>query len=680
MRLLNTGTLQLKEFIEDSSKLRYAILSHRWGEEEISFQDVTSRDPSIKTKKGCDKLAKCCAQAEKAGFEWVWIDTCCIDKSSSAELSEAINSMYRWYQTASICYAYLNDVTYLPFDFDSTLNELRSSEWFQRGWTLQELVAPKNLHFFDRNWSYFGTKRALAQEITKITSIGVDVLLGIHRPQDRSVAERMSWAAWRQTTRPEDEAYCLLGIFNVNMPLLYGEGRRAFQRLQQEILKQEEDYTILAWLSKLRRGGALLESVDYVHGRLDNSTSVLSSSANDFLYVDNAIEHEDSDLYALLGNKPFDISRIQSPFVAKPLRAEEDAFWGSRNTLSNILRLRPEDLTAPPSVTCRGLKVTLRVWKQALDKYVAWTNCFYVVGHERSLLFCVEIEPIELDGLVFRRKDMSAELHGLNNWDMFMPMELYLSLDYNPTLDPDDVHHDDRYSVFSRSRTIYDVGIYLNDFCPGSIEVRSTQRPGRRQLRDSHISNGAPLNIYVFDQTVAEHSPADPFHIDKAAIYIVKWIEGDCDLSFGIAVNNRRGKYGGVLCQLFSVSGSDGSPVPEAFWKAHWERNGEVSDRLFGGGTGSQPEMVWPSEPVPDRYTMMLSADTLVALDLHYDEIDKSSAPFRPSYLFIEIAIERAHKTPRAGDIEAAPSAKLEDRKSWRKGHGLSRYLALGKT
>ena len=174
-----------------------------------------------------------------------WIDTCCIDKSSSAELSEAINSMFRWYEKAGVCYAYLSDVPALslsesPYDEKSPF---RRSKWFTRGWTLQELLAPINVDFYDQSWSYVGSKGTkLDQLLREITGI-YDLLEYSHA----CVAKKMSWASQRVTTRVEDMAYCLLGLFNVHMPLLYGEGKNAFLRLQLEIMSKTNDDSIFAW-------------------------------------------------------------------------------------------------------------------------------------------------------------------------------------------------------------------------------------------------------------------------------------------------------------------------------------------------------------------------------------------------------------------------------------------------
>jgi hypothetical protein len=216
----------------------YAILSHTWGrdEDEVTFYDVNFG--TGKAKAGYSKIRLCGEQAREHGLEYFWVDTCCIDKTSSSELSEAINSMYRWYKESAACYAYLADV------FDET--KLTQSRWFIRGWTLQELIAPTKVVFYNANWRHIGTKDTLLKSISDRTGIPEAVLTG--RTSFRvSVAHKMSWASQRETTRVEDEAYCLLGIFGVNMPLLYGEGSRAFNRLQEEILRQLNDPSLLAW-------------------------------------------------------------------------------------------------------------------------------------------------------------------------------------------------------------------------------------------------------------------------------------------------------------------------------------------------------------------------------------------------------------------------------------------------
>ncbi|EON68800.1 hypothetical protein W97_08058 [Coniosporium apollinis CBS 100218] len=197
-------------------------------------------------KAGYKKIRYACAQAVRHGFHYTWIDTCCIDKSSSAELSEAINSMYSWYRQAEVCYAYLADV---PANVDTKTMDsaFAKSRWFTRGWTLQELIGPSSLIFFSNDWIELGLKWDLQDILSKITGIDADILTGMKDIETASVAKRMSWASDRATTRVEDIAYCLMGLFSVNMPMLYGEGDKAFIRLQEEIMKHSDDQSLFAW-------------------------------------------------------------------------------------------------------------------------------------------------------------------------------------------------------------------------------------------------------------------------------------------------------------------------------------------------------------------------------------------------------------------------------------------------
>lgn len=241
MRLLNATSMKLEEFFENSLS-RYAILSHRWQDDEVSFQDMQN-NPLAYQKAGYAKLKLCCDQAVKDGLAYAWVDTCCIDKTSSAELKESINSMYRWYKESAVCYAYLFDV----HNSDGLAGYAKSA-WFTRGWTIQELIAPLRVEFYNSVWENLGTKDALKHALSAVTGIDVEVLAGVD-PGKFSVAKRMSWASKRTTTRVEDRSYSLLGIFGVNMPMLYGEGEKAFIRLQEEIMKQSDDHSLFAWTS-----------------------------------------------------------------------------------------------------------------------------------------------------------------------------------------------------------------------------------------------------------------------------------------------------------------------------------------------------------------------------------------------------------------------------------------------
>ena len=243
MHLLHTRTGELKEFHGDEIP-PYAILSHVWGEGEVTYQDMQASRSQAAKKAGFSKILQTCRKALEESLEYAWVDTCCIDKSSSAELTEAINSMFRWYQEAKTCYVYLADVPARENPvFESVFT---SSRWFTRGWTLQELLAPRDVRFYSVDWTFIGTKIELCDEISKITTISPPFLRGTN-VQHASIAKRMSWASERRTTRVEDISYCLLGIFGVHMPMLYGEGENAFRRLQEEIIKVSNDQSLFAW-------------------------------------------------------------------------------------------------------------------------------------------------------------------------------------------------------------------------------------------------------------------------------------------------------------------------------------------------------------------------------------------------------------------------------------------------
>ncbi|KAF9889966.1 hypothetical protein FE257_006840 [Aspergillus nanangensis] len=276
MRLLNTVTLKLED-ITPNNIPPYAILSHTWGENEVIFEDFQRRTAESKPA-WSQKIEKCCQQALRAGLEYTWIDTCCIDKSSSAELSETINSMYSWYENAQVCYAYLEDVS-RDVDPNKPGSAFERSRWFTRGFTLQELIAPHDVVFFSDDWVEIGRKSDLYINLCRITQIDEDILLHKRPVASASVARRMAWAAHRKTSRPEDIAYCLMGLFSVNMPMLYGEGERAFLRLQEEIMKQSDDQSIFAWVDPE-------SSPDSLHGLLAPSPSRFAGCANILPYQD----------------------------------------------------------------------------------------------------------------------------------------------------------------------------------------------------------------------------------------------------------------------------------------------------------------------------------------------------------------------------------------------------------
>lgn len=218
----------------------YAILSHTWGEEEVLYQDLKKGKDKDKatSKAGWKKIQFCLKQTAVDGLEYFWIDTCCIDKKNAVELGAAINSMFRWYQNAARCYVYLSDVSKPETavgDQRPWMETFRKSRWFTRGWTLQELIAPRLIDFFSSEGERLGSKLSLESEINEITGIDIKALRG-DALSNFSIKERRSWAAQRNTTIEEDEAYCLIGIFDVSMVPNYGERRdQAFRRLENEI-------------------------------------------------------------------------------------------------------------------------------------------------------------------------------------------------------------------------------------------------------------------------------------------------------------------------------------------------------------------------------------------------------------------------------------------------------------
>lgn len=328
MRLVNSYSLEFREF-ETGSCPPYAILSHTWGGEEVLYQDMLwiqdyrrthesdslstndegesqerssarsgnaasgSRLParslsdgdeecppyeeveetstedqstarSLRARHGYQKILKIAEHCRVSQIGFFWIDTCCIDKSNGMEVSEAVLSAYKWYREATVCFVYLADVppTDALADRDSVF---RRSWWFTRGWALVELLAPTARVWFDQDWNFIFPESPL---ISEITGIDAGYLEGANL-ELACVAKRMSWAAHRHTTKREDVAYCLMGIFGISMSVLYGEGpEKAFIRLQRKILKTTVDTSILAW--------------GYDCPILDDSTRVLATSPNEF--------------------------------------------------------------------------------------------------------------------------------------------------------------------------------------------------------------------------------------------------------------------------------------------------------------------------------------------------------------------------------------------------------------
>ncbi|KAH6627473.1 hypothetical protein F5144DRAFT_593683 [Chaetomium tenue] len=258
MRLLNTATLEVEDGFFEKNTPPYAILSHRWGDEEVILQDLSDRSAAIQ-KTGYRKLEGTCRRALKEGF-------------NSAELSEAINSMFRWYQNAAICYVYLSDVASGLTNHSFAL-QFRKSKWFTRGAGLSDTISD----ITGINPKFLGNDRQAEARIQSLLA-------------QASVAERMSWASARQTTRVEDIAYSPLGIFSVNMPLLYGEGENAFLRLQHTIAGQSSDQRLFAWRHQ--------------HPDPDNKISgIFAASPNAFASSADLVPFDDGSDTAQFGEK-----------------------------------------------------------------------------------------------------------------------------------------------------------------------------------------------------------------------------------------------------------------------------------------------------------------------------------------------------------------------------------------
>ena len=357
----------------------YAILSHRWIEKEGEDQEVSYEDMAnlpkadgeerdeIRQRPGYQKIIDSCEKAKKDGYERLWVDTCCIDKRSSAELSEAINSMYRWYANSKVCYAQLHDVS--EPSFPTERNEAKYSdngwpEWFSRGWTLQELIAPSVVQFFNEDWFYLGDKKSLANCLSVITRVPQHILedgLPAERP---CVAQIMSWAADRRTTREEDRAYSLLGLLDVNMPMLYGEGKRAFQRLQLEIIRTSNDQSIFAWdpEGKTPRIGSILADDPNFFRDCDDMETMELDDFTDY-YRGRFTEEELCSIreerlgFFLVTNRGIQIGLPLSPYP------------GSRSVFTAMLTCR-----SPRRLGYMPVTIHLAQWKSNYHRYSPLPN------------------------------------------------------------------------------------------------------------------------------------------------------------------------------------------------------------------------------------------------------------------------------------------------------------------
>ncbi|KAJ4297507.1 hypothetical protein N0V90_005399 [Kalmusia sp. IMI 367209] len=355
MWLIDTTTLRLKQIIEP--EIEYAILSHTWEDGEVTFQEFADLEKA-EMKPGFGKIAKTCKLAKLRGLKWAWVDTVCIDKTSSAELTEAINSMFQWYKRAVVCFTWISDLSPVPSG-GALLDWIfeKDYRWFSRGWTLQELIAPRSLEFYDSDWHFRGLKHTLRFKLSQITGIDAEALEDSSILAAIPVARKFSWASNRKTTRVEDIAYCLLGIFDVNMPMIYGEGQRAFVRLQEEISKETNDPSLFAWTSQ--NGDA--QSPHTYRGALAQTPREFADCQNivryrnylapgtEFAITNNGIKMETN--LGLSANKEF-VLNLDCLVKERPGIQYPSLGIYVRRTVSGFVRQHPEKLfvTHDPSI------------------------------------------------------------------------------------------------------------------------------------------------------------------------------------------------------------------------------------------------------------------------------------------------------------------------------------------
>ncbi|KAH7403059.1 heterokaryon incompatibility protein-domain-containing protein [Cadophora sp. MPI-SDFR-AT-0126] len=569
MRLLNTSTLKLESFFGREIPI-YAILSHTWGDDEVTLQDMAN-PTEAEQKLGYVKLRGCCNKAANDGYSYVWIDTCCIDKTSSAELSEAINSMYMWYKSSDVCYAYLSDVPN-PFEvYDSSGTRIytlpkafKHSKWFTRGWTLQELIAPATVEFYTASWEEIGTKQSLTVQIAAITHIASRALQG----RDLSlynVAERMSWAASRATSRVEDMSYCLLGLFNIHMPLLYGEGNRAFIRLQGEIMRTIDDYTILA------RGFWATTTWKYMPRIAPSIVSQqwpLATSISEFSMAGRPDEQRYSNLIP---------DNSWAPTVDE-----------QRNTTGGLAQ-------PPLLLTAKGLLVTLPIQKVSGSTFLAYLHCKLRTSNEIVCMVLTEISPGQ-----FQRNGRDGFESRIYR---YMPPEALQSFEIA--------------SFYIQQNTprplIYTVSLPAR--LPITVEVEST-------------AIGANCNFYFSEsQNISAPGPEQQFNeVDLPANRSywywpgILYAPGNHD-SFLITFGNKHGRSGSQYWCHYSPLPADELDELKAAWSSHsgvaslkvnspwWEhvRNfipENPQDRLresLGSGSGTVSVSIKKYPPVPDR-------------------------------------------------------------------------------
>ena len=245
---------------------KWIMFSHTWEGKEPTFWDVNLVDSVWKLDKSPlnEKLRQFCQTAREDGYRWAWSDTCCIDKGTSAILSQSLTSMYSWYEEAAETLVYLADVL-----SSSQLGALTKSRWMTRAWTLQELLASKIIRFYDREWKPYlndmhtnhKESPAIKQELAHAMGVGPETIT-YFRPEHLGVREKLRLASTRNATVEEDIAYSLIGIFSSDITPRYGLGETALGQLLENIVARSGDVTVIAWTGKsLAYNSALPDSL-----------------------------------------------------------------------------------------------------------------------------------------------------------------------------------------------------------------------------------------------------------------------------------------------------------------------------------------------------------------------------------------------------------------------------------
>lgn len=464
----------------------YAILSHRWHEDpncEVLFGDIAEIDASVTgsvknsqyagadlhTKVSFNKLQGAAQRALADGYSYIWVDTCCIDKNSSAELSEAINSMFKWYGTSGICYVYLADCTVSNLATKQGEVQFRDSQWWKRGWTLQELLAPRDLIFFTSTWAEIGRRDDLnlTTRISELSGIDINVVNGTIPLQSISVAQRMSWAATRVTSRVEDIAYSLMGIFQVNMPLLYGEGEKAFLRLQQEIMNDSDDETIFAWVD----------------------TKFSSQNGGETDHV----------LSGLLATHP-------SAFSSSRCITEEHA----------------TETSVPFAMTNSGLSITLPLEDLGKGIYIAWLRCIRSDTNLRIGIYLKKLSPSTAQYARIRESEWAC--FNSQAWFKFIP--LYVKQHHYQIPAYTDLDDDSRIRLIQVLRTEGAFGLQLRLL---SANVNSAKYTALSYIWDNTGENCTvllnseqvriPKRIFTFLQSRRKQSMSTLYWIDAVCIH-----------------------------------------------------------------------------------------------------------------------------------------------------------------